>query len=335
MRDTADANLYREIGKQLSPFVSSTRFSLMSESTKLNVSDEVTTEFLRFVSTGYNDIDFSEIEKSNGDIKKFKYYEILNENLNLLEEIYKNHDSKIYNTYIIACRTIIKHLENKSREYGEAYLKEIGFIQINYVTMVTTVIYTLSTLISATIRFISIDNSSEIEVIVEDLAKHANYVFLKNSREYAAIIDKGEMDKVLNAFIKSQPQNEAFVMAGGLTVLAVPIIIFLTLKLIPIIREIIYMVYFLRVRITDALELQIMLLNTNIEALENGQNPKKKKIIAKQKNTVTALTKARDIFIVKIEKAEPQMRREIQHQDKEIEKKHPGSTEGKTPDIMI
>lgn len=320
------------------------RFSRLNEAGKVAVSDEMTTDLLKFISNKYNDMDFSEIEKSQGHYSKFKYADIIKENLDTLEDIYKTHDSKIYDDYIVSCRTIINHLLEEERSYSQAFLNEIGFIQLNYTMMVSTLIYTVSTLVMATVRFISIDNDSEIEVIVEDLSKHSNYVFMNSSRKYAGCIQTGEMKKVLNAFIaadaKTKQANESFALTistATLPMLAIPVIIILVWKLIPIIRELIYTIFFLRIKITDAINIQIELLNANIEAVDNGNAKNKKKIVAKQKRVVASLTALRNVFMLKVEKAEPQMRREIDSEDRELKKKNQDmqGPSQKTPEIMI
>ena len=77
----------------------------------------------------------------------------------------------------------------------------------------------------------------------------------------------------------------------------VGIIVMMIPKIIVLIREIIYSVYFNRVKMSEMIGVQIDLINTNIESLERGRG--NKKVIARQKKIVDKLTKWKNRFAVK------------------------------------
>ena len=65
------------------------------------------------------------------------------------------------------------------------------------------------------------------------------------------------------------------------------------------IREIIYSVYYTRVKVADMIAVQVDLINTNIESLEAGRG--NKKVIAKQKRIVDKLVKWQNRIAVKVD----------------------------------
>ena len=48
-------------------------FRFLSEANQVQVTDEALTGMMKFITDKYNSLDFSEIEKSAGDITRFKY----------------------------------------------------------------------------------------------------------------------------------------------------------------------------------------------------------------------------------------------------------------------
>ena len=52
-------------------------FRSLSEDAKFQVTDDVLTGMMKFITDKYNALDFGEIERSAGDIEKFKYRDSL------------------------------------------------------------------------------------------------------------------------------------------------------------------------------------------------------------------------------------------------------------------
>ena len=65
-------------------------FACLSEANQVQVTDEALTGMMKFITDKYNSIEFSEIEKSAGDISKFKYAQMILENVQILRDIYAN-----------------------------------------------------------------------------------------------------------------------------------------------------------------------------------------------------------------------------------------------------
>ena len=87
--------------------------------------------------------------------------------------------------------------------------------------------------------------------------------------------------------------------AVAAVVLGIGVVIMLIPRVLVMIREIIYSVYYTRVKVADMIAVQVDLINTNIESLEAGRG--NKKVIAKQKRIVDKLVKWQNRIAVKVD----------------------------------
>ena len=114
------------------------------------------------------------------------------------------------------------------------------------------------------------------------------------------------MNRVLDSFSSTTTRakmNESVTIGGGtIAVLVTAGIILLIPKIIVLIREIIYSVYYTRVRLADMLELQEDLLKTNIESLEAGRG--NKKVIARQRKIAHKLETWKNRVSLKMDSVE-------------------------------
>ena len=86
-------------------------------------------------------------------------------------------------------------------------------------------------------------------------------------------------------------------IAAGLLTLG--LVIYLIPKILILIREIIYSIYFLRVRVGDMLAVQIDLINTNIESLYGKGGSER--VIAKQTRVAEKLEKWKNRIAIKVD----------------------------------
>ena len=97
--------------------------------------------------------------------------------------------------------------------------------------------------------------------------------------------------------------NESIAVSGAaIAVMVTAGVILLIPRVIMLIREIIYSIYYSRVKNYEMLEMQIDLLKTNIESLEQGRG--NKKVIARQKRIVEKLKKWQNKIAVKMDTTE-------------------------------
>lgn len=322
-------------------------FTLLSEAQQIAVGDETMTEMFKFVSSKYNSLDFSEIEKSNGNYMKFKYRQLLEENLQILKNIYSNYGNKAVESYVLKIQYIHDYLSNSKhmKDFEYLYEKKNGIIQMYYISTVAAMMYGVSELIALTIRFISNSDDGDLDVYVDEIPNPQKYVHLKNIDTAHELIESSKIDELIISFMgatkKSINETVALPIAMALPVavaLSVPVIIYLSTKIIPFIREVIYSIYFTRVKWDTIIGVQVSLLKTNIDSLERNQdrNPKKKRIIATQRKVVKSLEKLQNIVMLKSDQAKPMVNRTIEKENREIKISNTVSTpDDKLMDMLL
>lgn len=299
MINSTYANFLIECGFE----VNKSDFIYLNEANQVQITDDALTGMMKFITDKYNSIDFSEIEKSAGDITRFKYTKMLEDNLETLDSIYKNAavtdpGAKKYVEVILHCRTVLNFLQNNRMMFSALFKAGNGMIQLLYTSLVAGIIYCTGILVSNTIRFVTTEKDTDCEVLFDEIPGTIRHCHIKNMAY--AYNSLSNFEKYLNECykvqIKKQGINEsigtvAFVIGGVIVGIS------LIPNIINLIREIIYSIYCSRTKISEMLAVQQELLKTNIESLEAGRG--NKKVIARQKKIAEKLEKWKNRFAMK------------------------------------
>lgn len=299
MINSTYANFLIECGFE----VNKSDFIYLNEANQVQITDDALTGMMKFITDKYNSIDFSEIEKSAGDINRFKYTKMLEDNLETLDSVYKNaavtdSGAKKYVEVILHCRTVLNFMRNNRMMFSALFKAGNGMIQLLYTSMVAGIIYCTGILVSNTIRFVTTEKDTDCEVLFDEIPGTIRHCHIKNMAY--AYNSLSNFEKYLNecyiAQIQKRGINEsigtiAFVIGG------VVVGISLIPNIINLIREIIYSIYCSRTKISEMLAVQQELLKTNIESLEAGRG--NKKVIARQKKIAEKLEKWKNRFAMK------------------------------------
>ena len=84
-----------------------------------------------------------------------------------------------------------------------------------------------------------------------------------------------------------------------------------------LIREIIYSIYYMRVKVSDMLAVQADLINTNVESLEVRGGSKK--VIARQKKIAQKLTKWQNIIAIKVDTVNSMVSAQKKKENKQLD----------------
>ena len=279
-------------------------FRSLSEDAKFQVTDDVLTGMMKFITDKYNALDFGEIERSAGDIEKFKYKDMLYENIETLSSIYSNASDTGATRYLEVCtavRNVLTFLREYRNEFRTQYQAGNGMIQLLYTSLVAGCIYSVGILVSNTIRFVTTEQETDCQVLYDEIPGTIKHVHIKNI--LAASNDLATYEKLLRTYGQrgTQQAMHESISAGAVAavVLGIGAVIMLIPRVLVMIREIIYSVYYTRVKVADMIAVQVDLINTNIESLEAGRG--NKKVIAKQKRIVDKLVKWQNRIAVKVD----------------------------------
>lgn len=283
-------------------------FRLLSEAAQLRVTDEALTGMMKFITDKYNSLDFSEIEKSAGDITKLKYYTMLRENCEMLNNIYlttSDPGAKKYTEVIQAVTDTLDHLTVNRNAYTTLYKSGNGMVQLMYTSLVAGCLFAVGTLVSNTIRFVTTEKDTECEVLFDEIPGTIKHIHIKNI--LAVQKDRNSFERVLNTFanpgMNNKVVNESIsgTVAVG-AILGVAGMVILIPRVIMLIREIIYSIYYSRIKVSDMLGVQAELIRTNIESLEQGRG--NKKVIARQKKIAQKLETWKNRIALKMDTTE-------------------------------
>lgn len=283
-------------------------FVFLSEATQLKVTDDALSGMMKFITDKYNSLDFSEIEKSGGDIEKFRYKGLILENNETLRNIYQASDDPGAKKYVEVCNAIaavMGHLAHNRNEYMTLYRQGNGVVQLLYTSLVAGCIYATGTLVSNTIRFVTTEQNTECEVLYDEIPGTLKHVHIRNILSAYNDIDSFEtlIQRMMKTPAARGGMNESItVSSAAIAVMVTAGVILLIPRIIMLIREIIYSIYYSRVKNYEMLEMQIDLLKTNIESLEQGRGSKK--VIARQKKIVEKLQKWQNRIALKMDTTE-------------------------------
>lgn len=312
----------------------------LSEAAQLTVTDETLTRMLKFITDKYNSLDFSEIEKSAGDIRRFKYREVILENAKILYTIYQtstDSGAKKYLDVVDAVNQVMEYLDDRRDQFGTLYKAGNGIVQLLYTSMVSACIYSIGALISCTIRFVTTEQDTDCQVLYDEIPGSISQIHIKNILSISK--DLPAVSKLLDEFSKSTTRaamaESVTLGAGVAAALVIGGIILLIPRIIVLIREVIYSIYYSRVKTSEMLATQIDLLNTNIESLEAGRG--NKKVIARQKKIVQKLQKWQNKVSVKIDTTEVVVRKQkdVENRAMKLDHDSPLVQEVSAGDIMI
>lgn len=282
-------------------------FLRLDEAAQLKVTDDALTGLMKFISDKYNALDFAEIERSAGDIRKFKYADVLRENAATLNNIYQNSadpGAKKYVEVVNAIMQTVDFLDVNRNTISTLYKAGNGVIQLMYTSLVAAAIYATGTLVSNTIRFVTTDQNADCEVLFDEIPGTVRHVHIKNI--LAVQKDEKAFYRLLTEMSKPgnrAPMTESITAGSVVTALAIAAgVVIIVPRILVLIREIIYSIYYSRVRMSEMLGVQIDLLRTNIESLEAGRG--NRKVIARQKNIVTKLETWKNRIALKMDTTE-------------------------------
>lgn len=301
--------------------------NIINESTTSALSDAVLDKIFTLTIGKYNKIDFSDIERTRGDITRFKYYDNLKDCIAVLTDLHTSTD-KIPGALTVSIA--LENILNLKSAFERAFRVKNQIAIVIYNTYVYSVMEATSYLIATSVDFVKseIDNSeftvniytdSKQNMIIEQLVKLNKCVddgtlvkFIGESEKSGEEIETSNEsaigDFAASAFktaaSKIITHKKGIVIGAGVTVL-----VLLAVNIVPIIRELIYWIYRCRQKISDAAMLQAEFLEANIKILR--ANDANDKIIAKQEKHVARFKKIAKAFAVDGDKASRDANKDI------------------------
>lgn len=283
-----------------------------------------------------DDIDYGEIPMTKGDVTKLSNYFKLRECIDLLNGILKEYkqDTSPINEIALA----LAHVEANKDLFMRAFKLDVELPIILYNTTVLNIISAVSYMIATCIEFIKTPNQDSFQVTLDKVAyaKTKGNMIYNTLKKFNKAANKGDLNNALNHVIKTKVEHHHEAAAIGLGIKAVgtflgglnPVVLGITITaliltiLIPLLREMVYLFFYTKMRVSEFFEIQADLLQMNAYNVENNgsmEDDKKKKIVSKQMKIVEWLRKMSNKFAINIRKAEVEAEREIERSNKKMD----------------
>ena len=275
-----------------------------------------------------DDIDFGEIERTKGDIEKLPNYQTLYECLNTMAKLLVEfkQDTKPVDT-IAEC---VSNLIESKDIWTKAYALNVELPMITYNTMVLAVIDATAYLVSMCVEFVKSPSQDTMQIMIDKsaLTKSKGHMIFKNIESFNEAFKKGQVEKAMLHVIGENASKKNFLGIGlytsfGVGVAAVAGIAGLLFIIIPVIRELIFLFFYHRVKISEFFEVQADLLQISAYNVENNRldltKEERKKISAKQMKVASSFRSISNKIAVSGNEAEKSASKDIK---KENDKKY-------------
>ena len=247
-----------------------------------------------------DDIDFGEIERSRGDIEELPNFETLHECLNNMARllIEFKQDTKPVDTIAESVSDII---ESKSI-WTKAYAVNAELPMITYNTIVLAIIEATSYMVSMCVDFVKSPSQDTMQIMIDKsaLTKSKGHLLFKNLESFNEAYRKGQVTKAMEHVLDETVSKKTIdtskknflglgIYTGGAAVAAVVGVAGLLFCIIPIIRELIFLFFYYRVRISEFFDVQADLLQVSAYNVENNRldlNKEERKNISKKQMKV-------------------------------------------------
>ncbi len=251
-----------------------------------------------------DDIDYGEIPATKGDITKLSKYNDMKETISIMHDILKeyNQDTGPVDELSVA----LSNVEARKDLFERAYRYNSELPIAMYCNVVLGIISGISYMIATSIEFIKDPGTESFRVALDKMsyAKTKDHMIYSTLKSFNKTCANKDFDRAMEAVLKASTKNfTGGVVLGGIAIGILGVI----LVLIPVLRELIFLFYYTRMRISDFFDIQADLLQANAYALESNTTLNKteqKKVMAKQLKTVEHFRKISNAFAIEIKKAE-------------------------------
>lgn len=249
------------------------------------------------------DTDYKEIEDSEGDITKFKYYAKTRESIAVLKELAIQSGSGEEDVKDI--EKALAYLESNKIIFMKGFKLDIHILKYLYNTIVMAIIADIAYFTTVCVEFVkNPDHTVSMEISNVKKYKTKFYMVHESIKNFNSMVEKKQLEKVANGLMKVKSENfvAETILIGGILASAAAIFVIITKVLIPTIRELVYLFYAVRVSVTNYCSVQQKLLEAN--ALRIKSNGGSKDVAERQLKIATFFEKLSNFFAIKVVPAE-------------------------------
>lgn len=269
-----------------------------------------------------DDIDWGEIPATKGDITKLSNYLRLMDSLDTMKNLlleYKQ-DTKPVDTI----RTAISNIIDSTSIWKRAYALNVELPIVFYNSIVLSIIESTSYLISMCVQYIKLPGTDTFQATIDKsaLVKTKDHMVFETLEKFNQAYDKGQVTNAMEYVIKSNSKN----FMGELTVAGSALgVVAILFAIVPILREVIFLFYYNRVRISEYFDMQADMLQINAYNVEHSRpdltNEQKKSISTKQMKIAERFRRISSRISIEVKQSEVKATKELTKENKKYQTK--------------
>lgn len=239
-------------------------------------------------------IDFGDIPKSQGDIKKYSGFRAMMDTLETIRGLAEDNDNKNVLYYHDIVFDAVLNLQKLADTYKKGFENKCVYTCMEYNSYVYLCVEATTALIYCFVDFYNDKSTSEFKLKIANNKLRADEFYFEQLKKFNTLMSKHGMayKKTLESYINNDKKE--FV---GTTALGVGVTLGIIMAIIPLTREIVYQIYKSRAKLADFLETQANFLELNrasVEASRTFDVARKHEILKKQEKLASKLHKMSD-----------------------------------------
>lgn len=279
-----------------------------------------------------DDIDYGQIPASKGDITKIPNFLEMKECLQIIRDLLLEYHTQTDTVDVVL--HAISNLEDSKNLWERAFDTKCEMPILFYNTIALSIVSAVSLLMTNCIEYIKdpVEGNFNITLEKSGLTKTKNHMLFKNLEEFNKAYKKGEIKKVMEAFLNgkrkidesSQESREVIQEEVMTTIVAgvfIGITVIMLLKIILLLlRELVVLFYSMKQSISDYFLYQsdLLLLNAeNVRLNTTKTESEREKIYKKQMKTVERLKRYSNTFAIKFKSGENKAEKILKDEKKE------------------
>ena len=172
-----------------------------------------------------DEVDFGEIPKTQGTIKRLSKYGDMMECIEVLKGIFEQYREPI--GPVMEIQNAINNIDNLGDLFRQCFLGKVELGIVMYNTMTLSCINALSYMIAVCIEYVKTPNTDGLSVVMDKtgVTKVKDHLLYENLVKFNESVRKGEVEDALRPLIKSKARGffsvalgikAAFVIGGGI-----------------------------------------------------------------------------------------------------------------------
>ena len=255
-------------------------------------------------------VDFGDIPKSKGDVTKYSGYKSMVESLDILKNLSLKNSHKI--PQIETVQKALDNIVTNRNLFERGFKLNKEYVTLQYNTLVMSCVIATSALIVSYVDYVK--RVDRVEFVIINANNTPGELCIENLVKFNKSISSGDFIKVMNGVITSG--SEGFTGTG--TAIASAIIMGAIFG-VTFMRDIVFYVYYSRVKIAEYLRVQALFLELNKNNINSqGYNmaaDKKEKVLRNQAVLIDDLKKYANMIDVSDRMATSNMKTDIKKEN--------------------